>query len=158
MKQTNEERGLNEMKIVLGSDHCGYELKNRVLPYLIEKHQITDCGCYSTDSVDFPDIAGLVCREILEGRAERGIMFCGTGVGAAIACNKVKGIRASVCHDIYSAHQAVEHDNIQVMVLGNQVIGEYVAIELIEAFLHAKFSENEEFRRRVKKLELMEKA
>ena len=144
------------MNIVLGSDHCGYELKEMLLPYLKEHYTVTDCGCHSTEMVDFPDIAKAVCDEILSGRAERGIMFCGTGVGAAIACNKVKGIRASVCHDIYSAHQAVEHDNIQVMALGHQIVGEFVAKELIEAFLHAKFNGSEEFTRRVKKLERMD--
>lgn len=143
------------MRIVIGSDHCGYELKEKVFPYLKEHYEVVDCGCHSTAAVDFPDIAALVCREILSGRAQRGILFCGSGVGAAIACNKVKGIRASVCHDIYSAHQAVEHDDVQVMALGGQIVGEVVAKELIEAFLHASFSGSEEFVRRVNKLEYM---
>lgn len=145
------------MNIVIASDHCGYELKQKVLPYLKEKYHVIDCGCYSTDPVDFPDLAKVVCEKILSGEAERGVMFCGTGVGAAIACNKVKGVRASVCHDIYSAHQAVEHDNIQVMTLGNQVVGYSVATELIDAFMSAKFSESEEFHIRVDKLAQMEK-
>ncbi len=144
------------MKIVIGSDHCGFELKEKVLSYLEERYEVTDCGCYSTDAVDFPDIAAMVCRKILDGSAQRGILFCGSGVGAAIACNKVKGIRASVCHDIYSAHQAVEHDDVQVMALGGQVVGESVAQELIEAFLHASFLGSEEFVRRVNKLEYMD--
>lgn len=144
------------MKIVIGSDHCGFELKEKVLPYLEERYEVTDCGCYSTDAVDFPDIAAMVCRKILDGSAQRGILFCGSGVGAAIACNKVKGIRASVCHDIYSAHQAVEHDDVQVMALGGQVVGESVAQELIEAFLQASFLGSEEFVRRVNKLEYMD--
>lgn len=143
------------MRIVIGSDHCGYELKKRVLPYLEEQYEVVDCGCHSTDAVDFPDIAALVCKAILSGQAQRGILFCGSGVGAAIACNKVKGIRASVCHDIYSAHQAVEHDDVQVMALGGQIVGEVVARELIETFLHASFSGSEEFVRRVNKLEYM---
>lgn len=143
------------MKIVIGSDHCGYELKEKVLPYLEEKYEVIDCGCHSTVAVDFPDIAAMVCREILDGGAQRGILFCGSGVGAAIACNKVKGIRASVCHDIYSAHQAVEHDDVQVMALGGQIVGESVAQELIETFLHASFLGSEEFVRRVNKLEYM---
>jgi ribose 5-phosphate isomerase B len=112
-------------------------------------------GSFDETPVDFPDIAAKVCEKILSGEAERGIMFCGTGVGAAIACNKTPGIRASVCHDIYTAHQCVEHDDVQVMALGAQIIGHTVALELIELFLNAKFSTSEEFRRRVKKLEKM---
>jgi len=107
--------------------------------------------------VDFPDIAKQVTGAILSGEHERGIMFCGTGVGAAIACNKVSGIRASVCHDIYTAHQCVEHDNVQVIALGAQIIGPTVAEELIDIFLAAQFSTSEEFRRRVAKLDDMDK-
>jgi ribose 5-phosphate isomerase B len=144
------------MTIVLGSDHCGYELKAVLLPRLKEKYKVIDCGCHSTDPVDFPDIAKEVCRNILSGKAERGVMFCGTGAGAAIACNKVKGIRAALVHDIYTAHQAVEHDNIQIMTLGHQVVGYFVAEELIDIFMKAQFSEGEEFNRRVMKLEEMD--
>ncbi|MDO5346608.1 MAG: RpiB/LacA/LacB family sugar-phosphate isomerase [Lachnospiraceae bacterium] len=144
------------MKIAIGSDHCGYELKMKLLPYLEEKHEVIDHGCYSTDSVDFPDIAVKVCDDILSGRAERGIMFCSTGIGAAIACNKIAGIRAGVCHDIYSAHQCVEHDNVQVLAIGGDIVGYYVAKQLVDAFLGAEFLPDEEFRRRVRKLELME--
>lgn len=144
------------MKIVVGSDHCGYELKAKLLPILQQKHEVIDCGCHSTKPVDFPDIAKEVCENILTGKAERGIMFCGTGVGAAIACNKVKGIRASVCHDIYTAHQCVEHDDVQLIAMGNQIIGSSVAEELIDIFLKAEFSVSEEFRRRVRKLEQMD--
>ena len=144
-----------KMRIVIGSDHCGYLLKEQLMPFLKENYEITDCGCYSTDMVDFPDIAKKVCKEIKEGRADRGLMFCGTGVGAAIACNKINGIRASVCHDIYSAHQCVEHDNCQVMAVGAQIIGDRVAMDLIKAFTEAKFFPDEEFHRRVEKLESM---
>ena len=115
-------------------------------------------GCHTPDMVDFPDIAGKVCAAILEGKAERGIMVCGTGVGAAIACNKVAGIRSSVVHDLYTAHQCVEHDNVQVMALGAQIIGETVAEELIFIFLGAQFSTSPEFRRRVEKLDAMDGA
>ena len=94
----------------------------------------------------------------MNGEAERGIMFCGTGVGAAIACNKTPGIRAAVCHDIYTAHQCVEHDDVQVIALGAQIVGHTVALELIQLFLSAQFSTSEEFRRRVKKLEKMDEA
>ncbi len=145
------------MKIVVGSDHAGFALKQAILGALREEgHEITDVGSYTSDPVDFPDIAQQVCGAILNGRAERGIMFCGTGVGAAIACNKVPGIRASVCHDLYTAHQCVEHDNVQIMTLGGQVVGVSAAWELIHLFLDADFSESEEFRRRVAKLETMD--
>ncbi len=143
------------MKIAIGSDHCGYVLKQQLMTFLTDHYEVKDCGCYSAEPVDFPDIAKQVCREIKEGRAERGIMFCGTGVGAAIACNKVNGIRASVVHDIYSAHQCVEHDNCQVMAVGAQIIGDKVAADLIRAFTEARFLPDEEFHRRVKKLESM---
>lgn len=141
------------MKIVVASDHCGFELKAKLMPELKKKYEVVDLGCHSTEPVDFPDIAQQICKIILENEGMRGIMFCGTGVGAAIACNRVQGIRATVCHDIYTAHQCVEHDNVQIITMGGQIIGDLVASELIDAFLHAEFSSNEEFRRRVAKLE-----
>ena len=145
------------MKIAVGSDHAGFPLKGKVLDILRSKgHEITDFGSFDPNPVDFPDIAGKVCAAILDKSCERGIMFCGTGVGACIACNKVPGIRASVCHDIYTAHQCVEHDDVQVIAMGGQIIGHTVALELIDLFLSARFSVSEEFRRRVKKLELMD--
>ena len=144
------------MKIVVASDHCGFEMKQKLLPWLKENHEVEDVGCYSEESVDFPDIAQKVCRKIMEEKVERGIMFCSTGVGAAIACNKTNGIRAAVCHDTYIAHQCVEHDNVQVIAIGGQVIGEFLAKDIIETFLRAEFSESAEFRRRVKKLEEMD--
>jgi ribose 5-phosphate isomerase B len=145
------------MKIAVGSDHAGFPLKGKVLDVLREKgHEITDFGSFDPNPVDFPDIAKKVCAAILDGKSERGIMFCGTGVGACIACNKISGIRASVCHDIYTAHQCVEHDDVQVIAMGAQIIGHTVALELIDLFLSAKFSTSEEFRRRVKKLEQMD--
>jgi len=152
------ERNINSMKLVVGSDHAGYALKARILNNIKEMgHVIVDMGCFDETPVDFPDIAQKVCAAILNGEAKRGIMFCGTGVGAAIACNKIPGIRAAVCHDIYSAHQCVEHDDVQVIALGAQIIGHSVALELIERFLSATFSTDEEFRRRVEKLNMMDK-
>ena len=109
------------MKIAIGSDHCGYAMKMKMLPYLQEGNEITDFGCYSEDVVDFPDIAQKICGAVLTGQAERGIMFCSTGCGAVIACNKIKGIRAALCHDVYCAHQCVEHDNVQVLGLGGEI-------------------------------------
>jgi len=145
------------MKIVTGGDHAGYSLKTKILPMLRDKgHEIEDMGSFDETPVDFPDIAAKVCAKILSGDAERGIMFCGTGVGASIACNKTPGIRAAVCHDIYTAHQCVEHDNVQIIALGAQIVGHTAAYELIELFLSARFSTSEEFRRRVAKLEKMD--
>lgn len=145
------------MKIAIGSDHAGYPLKIQLLDKLREKgHELHDFGSYDPAPVDFPDIAKQVTSAILSGECERGIMFCGTGVGAAIACNKVSGIRASVCHDVYTAHQCVEHDNVNVIALGAQIIGVTVAEELIDIFLKAQFSTSEEFRRRVAKLDRMD--
>lgn len=145
------------MKLVIGSDHAGYSLKCAVKDQISALgHELVDMGSYDPRPVDFPDIAQKVCAAILSGQAERGIMFCGTGVGAAIACNKVPGIRAAVCHDIYSAHQCVEHDNVQVIALGGQIIGDRVAMDILRAFLSAEFFTSEEFRRRVAKLEQMD--
>lgn len=131
-------------------------MKQKLMPNLTEGNEVTDFGCYSTDMVDFPDIAKAVCGAILNGEAERAIMFCSTGIGAAIACNKIKGIRAGLCHDTYCAHQAVEHDNIQVLVIGGEVIGYHLAEEVISTFLKAKFSGDEEFANRLKKLDKLE--
>ena len=146
------------MKIAIGSDHAGFELKQKVLPELRVAYEVQDMGSYDPAPVDFPDIARKVCASVLSGEADRGVMFCGTGVGACIACNKVAGIRAAVCHDIYSAHQCVEHDNVQIIALGGQIVGWTVAEELIHAFMNARFSTDEEFRRRVGKLERMDEA
>lgn len=145
------------MNIAVGSDHAGFELKGRLLQEIRSLgHTVIDFGSFDPQPVDFPDIARLVSRSVLEGKVQRGIMFCGTGVGAAIACNKMPGIRACVCHDIYTAHQCVEHDNVQIIALGGQIIGPTVALELIKIFLSAEFSTSEEFRRRVQKLEDMD--
>jgi len=145
------------MRIAVGGDHAGFDLKQQLLEPLKDMgHEIIDFGCYTKEPVDFPDIARKICQSILSGETERGIMFCGTGVGAAIACNKVPGIRASVCHDLYTAHQCVEHDDVQVIALGGQIVGHTVALELIERFLAARFDGSEEFRRRVEKLAAMD--
>jgi ribose 5-phosphate isomerase B len=144
------------MKLAVGSDHMGYELKLKLLGELAQMgHEVMDFGSFDPEPVDFPDIAKLVCRAILKGDCQRGIIFCGSGAGAAIACNKVPGIRASVCHDIFTAHQCVEHDDVQVIAVGGQIIGYTVAKELIRIFLDAEFSSSEEFCRRVAKLEHM---
>lgn len=145
------------MKLSIGSDHMGFPLKPLIISTLKEKgHSSVDHGCYDANPVDFPDIAKKVCQDILDGKAERGIMICGTGVGAAIACNKIPGIRASVCHDIYTAHQCVEHDDVNVICIGAQIVGPVIAVEILERFLIAQFSTSPEFRRRVEKLNAME--
>ncbi|HBM79979.1 MAG TPA: ribose 5-phosphate isomerase B [Clostridiaceae bacterium] len=145
------------MNIAIGSDHAGFSLKPVIIEFLNQSgYHIIDHGSYDPNPVDFPDIAKKVCEDILNGKAQRGIMICGTGVGAAIACNKIHGIRASVCHDIYTAHQCVEHDNVNVICLGAQIIGSAIATEMVEEFLQARFSTKEEFRRRVKKLDMMD--
>ncbi len=145
------------MKLAVGGDHAGFPLKGPVIQLLKTwGHSVKDCGCYTPDPVDFPDIAMKVCDEIRSGRAERGVMVCGTGVGASIAGNKFRGIRAALCHDTYSAHQCVEHDNVNLLCVGAWIIGIRTAEEVLKAFLGAKFSDNEDFRRRVRKLEEIE--
>lgn len=146
------------MIIALGNDHAGFPLKSHVMQALNALGvQILDHGSHDDQPVDFPDIAAAVCQSVLDGKAARGIMVCGTGVGACIAANKIPGIRASVCHDIYSARQCVEHDDVNVMCIGAQIVGETLAKEYIQAFLQAQFSTEEHFRRRVAKLAEMER-
>lgn len=142
------------MGLVIGSDHAGFLLKGPLIGALQDwNYNVKDVGCFSTDPVDFPDIALLLVKEILAGNVDKGIMVCGTGVGASIACNKIKGIRAALCHDSYSAHQCVEHDNVNVVCIGAQIIGVKLAEEILHNFLNAKFSTEEQFRRRVQKLD-----
>lgn len=146
------------MKIAIGSDHAGFPLKKPIVEFLEMKgHEVTDHGSYDPNPVDFPDIAKKIGSSINEGSADRGIMVCGTGVGAAIASNKIPGIRASVGHDVYSAHQCVEHDDVNVLCIGAQIIGDRLAYDLLDAFLNAKFKEEEQFIRRVQKLHEMER-
>jgi RpiB/LacA/LacB family sugar-phosphate isomerase len=145
------------MRIALGADHAGFELKEKVLSLLGELgHQALDLGTHDLQPVDYPDFAEAVGRAVIEGRAERGIVICGSGVGASVAANKVRGIRAGLCHDTYSAHQGVEHDDMNVLVLGSRVIGPELARELVRAFLAARFTNEERQRRRLAKVEAME--
>jgi len=156
MKGSHFDRRL-KMKIALGSDHCGFEMKKTLLPFLQTlKCEIVDYGCDSTEPVDFPDISQKVCDAVRNGHSKRGILICGTGVGAAIAANKIPGIRAAVCHDFHSAHQAVEHDDVNIMCLGAQIVGPWLAEDLIRAFLNANFKTEDHFVRRVKKLQQLE--
>jgi ribose 5-phosphate isomerase B len=145
------------MKIVVGSDHAGFPMKAELLTFLRERgHEVLDVGSFDPAPVDFPDIARKVAAVIISGQVERGLMVCGTGVGASIGANKMKGIRAAVCHDVHSAHQCVEHDDVNVMCIGAQIVGPWLAKDLIKAYLDAKFSTAEEFRRRVAKLSDMD--
>jgi ribose 5-phosphate isomerase B len=146
------------MKIAVGGDHAGFPLKGPLVERLKSwGYDVTDHGAYTPDPVDFPDIARLVCEQIRSGEAERGILVCGTGVGAAIAGNKYPGIRAAVCHDGYSAHQCVEHDNVNLLCIGAQIVGIKVAEEIVQTFLQAEFSTEPQFRRRVQKLHDLER-
>lgn len=147
------------MRVALGNDHAGLPLKAHVKAVMeAESAGVVDLGTDSQEPVDFPDVAARVCRSIRDGETQRGVMVCGTGVGAAIAANKIAGIRAAVCHDTYSARQCVEHDDVNVLCLGAQIIGPTIAAELIRSFLGARFSTDEAFRRRVAKLGEMERA
>jgi RpiB/LacA/LacB family sugar-phosphate isomerase len=146
------------MRIAIGADHGGFPLKGPILDYLTTAgHEVLDLGTHNTDRVDYPDYAKAVCEAVLRGEAERGIIICGSGVGACVAANKLPGIRAGLCHDTYSAHQGVEHDNINVLCLGARVIGVALALELVQAFIGATFSGKERYRRRLAKITEMER-
>jgi RpiB/LacA/LacB family sugar-phosphate isomerase len=141
------------MNVALGCDHAGFLLKQAVGDAILASgHKIIDVGAFGTDPVDYPDFMEKVGKEINSRRAERGIFICGSGVGACIAANKIRGIYACMCHDTYSAHQGVEHDNMNVLCLGSRVIGAELARELVGAFLKAEFSREERHQRRVGKV------
>ena len=145
------------MRIVLGADHAGFELKQTLLAFVRDLgHEVLDAGTDSTKAVDYPDFAEKVGVAIREGAAERGILICGSGVGASVAANKVPGVRAGLCHDCYSAHQGVEHDDVNVLVLGARVIGPELAADLVRTFLQASFSNEERHRRRLEKIARLE--
>jgi RpiB/LacA/LacB family sugar-phosphate isomerase len=146
------------MKIAIGADHAGFDLKQKLIQRLsTNDHEIIDSGTHDTSPVDYPDFAEAVGRAVLGKQVERGIIVCGSGVGASVAANKLKGIRAGLCHDTYSAHQGVEHDDMNVLVLGARIIGEELAGEIAESFLRARFSGDERHRRRLQKIDAIEK-
>jgi RpiB/LacA/LacB family sugar-phosphate isomerase len=146
------------MRIAVGSDHAGYELKESIRTYLDGLgYQMLDLGTHSIEPVDYPDYAEAVALAIRDGKADRGILVCGSGVGASVAANKIPGVRAGLCHDTYSAHQGVEHDDINVLVLGGRIIGEALALELSSAFLKARFSGEDRHQRRLDKVHAIEK-
>ena len=146
------------MKVAIGADHGGFVMKERLLERLASDFDVIDAGAWRLDSEDdYPDIAVAVTGLLASGKAERGILVCGSGVGACIAANKVPGVRACLCHDGYSAHQGVEHDNMNVLCLGARVIGEELAMELVRAFLTARFVNEGRFRRRLDKVLAIER-
>jgi ribose 5-phosphate isomerase B len=143
------------MKLVISADHAGFPLKEEVRAYLTKAgHEIVDLGAYNGNSPDdYPDFAEKVGDAIRQGVAQRGILICGSGVGVCVAANKIPGVRAGMCHDTYSAHQGVEHDQMNVIVLGARIVGASLAYELVNAFIHANFIASEErFQRRFKKV------
>jgi RpiB/LacA/LacB family sugar-phosphate isomerase len=145
------------MRIVVGSDHAGFPLKQEIAEGLRkEGHDVIDVGTHSTAAVDYPDSAEAVGRAVTDGRAERGVLICGSGVGASVAANKVKGVRAAICHDAYSAHQGVEHDDMNVLVLGGRIVGPALAAELVRAYVNARYTAEERHARRLAKVLALE--
>ena len=141
------------MKIAVAADHGGYPLKERIIRDLAGSgHDVSDLGTNSADPVDYPDYAKAVADAVLQGRAERAILICGSGAGACVAANKFRGIRAATCHDVFSAHQAVEDDDVNVMCLGARVVGPELAVDLVRTYVNAKFSGAERHRRRLEKI------
>ena len=147
------------MKIAFGADHGGFELKQDLIEILKKNnYEVIDVGNLTFDpSDDYPDFAAKVAEAVASGKAERGIIICGSGVGACVAANKFKGIRACLCHDTYSAHQGVEHDSMNVLCLGARIIGKELAKELVFSFLNAKFIKEERFIRRLEKVNNIDK-
>ena len=146
------------MKVVIGSDHAGFELKQDLAAWLrAAGHELLDVGAFDAKPVDYPDFAEAVGKAVLGGQAERGVLLCGSGVGAAVAANKMPGIRAGLCHDGYAAHQGVEHDDMNVLVMGGLVVGRELARDLVRIFLAARFDGAERHRRRLEKIADLER-
>jgi ribose 5-phosphate isomerase B len=146
------------LKIAVGSDHAGFALKEEVAESLRKQgYEVVDVGTHSTAPVDYPDFAEKVGLAVVEGRAERAVLICGSGVGACVAANKLPGVRAAICHDVYTAHQGVEHDDMNVLVLGGRVIGPAVAHELVQAYVAARYTAEERHARRLAKVQAIEK-
>ncbi len=148
------------MRIALGTDHAGFELRDKVARVLADLgHDVKDVGAHTYDPQDdYPDFARLVAEAVADGDVERGVLVCGSGVGASVAANKVAGVRAAMCHDTYSAHQGVEHDDMNVLCMGARVIGEELAREVVASFLGAAFSGEERHVRRLAKIKAIESA
>ncbi|MBR2081535.1 MAG: ribose 5-phosphate isomerase B [Elusimicrobiaceae bacterium] len=147
------------MKIAIGCDHAGFALKNTILQVLQkQQHTVIDCGTGSCERVDYPDFALKAAQQVADKTADRAILICGSGIGMCIAANKVKGVRASVCHDTYSARQAVEHDNLNVLCLGARIIGPALAEELVKQFVEASFKTGTRHEERLQKITAFENA
>jgi ribose 5-phosphate isomerase B len=145
------------MKIVIGSDHAGFQLKVAMGDLLRSLgHEVLDIGAFNENPSDYPDFADAVGRAVVDKKAERGVLICGSGVGVSVAANKIPGVRAAMCHDTYSAHQGVEHDDMNVLVLGSRVIGVMLAQDLVKTFLGAKFTNEERHVRRLNKVKALE--
>ena len=145
------------MIIAIGGDHAGYNLKEASKKWIADAgHEVLDLGTCNTEAVDYPDFAAAVGRAVVEKRADRGIVVCGSGAGAAIAANKIRGVRAALAHETYTAHQAVEHDDVNVITMGERVIGAALAQEIVETFLKAQFTGEERHLRRIGKMEKLE--
>jgi RpiB/LacA/LacB family sugar-phosphate isomerase len=145
------------VRIAIGADHAGFELKETLGASLRKLgHEVLDLGTRSAAPVDYPDFAEAVGLALRDGRAERGLLICGSGVGASVAANKIPGVRAGLCHDTYSAHQGVEHDDMNVLVLGARVVGPELARELVGVFVGARFSGEERHVRRLEKVRALE--
>jgi RpiB/LacA/LacB family sugar-phosphate isomerase len=146
------------MRLALASDHAGYDLKEELAAFLGRTgHEVEDLGTHNREPTDYPDAAEAVGDALRSGRVERGILVCGSGAGVSVAANKIPGVRAAVCHDTYTAHQAVEHDDMNVLCLGSRVIGGSLAAEIVAAFLAAQFSGGERHRRRLDKVLAIER-
>jgi len=145
------------MRIAVACDHGGFPLKQDIIQ-VVERlgHQVLDLGTWDTTAVDYPDYAEKAGQAIQRGEADRAIVICGSGVGACVAANKLKGVYASVCHDTYSAHQGVEHDNVNLLCLGARIVGTELAKEIVTAFMNASFSQDERFQRRFSKVKAIE--
>jgi len=147
------------MRIAVGADHAGFPMKDSVIAILKELGiETVDHGTYSEAPVDFPIIARKVCDAVLSGAVDRGVLVCGTGIGASIAANKIPGIRAGLIHDVHCAHQAVEHDDVNVLCMGAKIIGSWLAADILKAFVEARFSTDPDCRRRVALLREMDEA
>jgi len=145
------------MRVAVGSDHAGFELKRDLAGYLAQQgHEVIDLGTHSTAPVDYPDTAEAVATAVRNGQADRGLLVCGSGAGVSVAASKFPGIRAAVCHDTYSARQAVEHDDLNVLCLGARVIGPALARALLDAFMAASFANGEQHLRRIAKIDAIE--
>ncbi len=149
---------MSQMKVAIGSDHAGFELKQMIQKYVENLgHEVLDVGAFNTEPSDYSDFALLVGKAIVSGNAVRGLLVCGSGVGVSVAANKIPGIRAGMCHDTYSAHQGVEHDDMNVLAIGSRIVGSALALDIVASYLGANFQKNEErFVRRLNKVKAIE--